>query len=411
MENIFRIELNVLGILVSLIVILMFFKQIKIKNSEDKIFILISFMTLVELVLDSVFWLVDRKAFLYGRQTNLIVNHLYYLIQIVGCYMWTVYCAIHMECKLRKRWKYGLSGVMVFSIALLLANVQNGCIFTVDAENVYRRTWGLWGTLEGVCCLFYPLLSIVITLFKMKNGNEKQRKDGIYLILVSLVPIVSAVIQMLIYGLNFIWVGMSILLLLMFVEVQSKQYQKMENELLEQKIQLMLSQIKPHFLYNSLSAIQVLCMKDQKKASKALEDFSRYLRANMDALGSQGAIPFLQELEHVKHYLNLEQIRFGDVLQVVYDISETDFELPVLTLQPIVENAVKHGICGKEETGTVTIQTMRKEAEYVIRVSDDGFGFDTGILKEVPKKGERSHIGIMNVKNRFESKAGSEHRK
>lgn len=177
---------------------------------------------------------------------------------------------------------------------------------------------------------------------------------------------------------------------------------EMEEQLRETDMSIMLSQIQPHFLYNSLSAIRELCLEDPEEAPRALEEFSAFLRGNMDSLRSKVPVPFSRELEHVKHYLHLEQIRFGNDLRVEYDIREEDFFLPTLTIQPIVENAVKYGVGNKEEGGTVRISTCREGEKIVITVEDDGIGFDVDEIEHIPvQKDGRTHIGLSNVKHRL----------
>ena len=171
-----------------------------------------------------------------------------------------------------------------------------------------------------------------------------------------------------------------------------------------QRMQIMLSQIQPHFLYNTLSAIQYLCAHDPKAAGETTEKFSRYLQGNMSALRSDGEIPFERELEHTKIYLEIEQIRFEDALQVEYDIACTEFSLPTLTLQPIAENAVRHGVRGRKGVGTVRIATREYPDRWEITVADDGPGFDP----EAPVLTDdgREHIGISNVRDRLERISG-----
>ena len=165
-----------------------------------------------------------------------------------------------------------------------------------------------------------------------------------------------------------------------------------------QRVQIMLSQIKPHFLYNSLGAIEELCESDPQMAKTATATFSRYLRGNMTSIGASDAIPFEKELSHTRFYLELEQIRFEDALQVAYDISCTDFKIPTLTLEPLVENAVRHGVRENEDgRGTVTIST-REFSDYLeVSVMDDGPGFDP---EAVPADGY-PHIGLQNVRERL----------
>ena len=111
----------------------------------------------------------------------------------------------------------------------------------------------------------------------------------------------------------------------------------------------MVSQIRPHFMYNALSSIAALCKLDPDTAYDATITFSDYLRGNMDSLKQTAPIPFEKELEHLKKYLHIEKMRFGNKLNIVYDICATDFEIPQLTVQPLAENAVKHGISKKKK--------------------------------------------------------------
>lgn len=173
----------------------------------------------------------------------------------------------------------------------------------------------------------------------------------------------------------------------------------LENELIQSRISVMLSQIQPHFLYNSLNTIRYLCTEDPEQAEQAVIDFASFLRGNVDSLSSTGLITFEKELEHVKHYLSLEKIRFGNRVNVVYDIENCDFMIPPLTIQPIVENAVRYGVTKKEEGGIVTIKTSETEDEYIITVSDNGVGFNVDNIKT--KDDKRTHVGIENVRKRL----------
>ncbi|MBR6570343.1 MAG: histidine kinase [Clostridia bacterium] len=175
---------------------------------------------------------------------------------------------------------------------------------------------------------------------------------------------------------------------------------ELEKELEENRIALMLSQIQPHMLYNSLTAIRSLCRRDPEKAWEAIGDFAAYLRGNMDSLVNKDSIPFSSELKHIQAYLRLEKMRIGDRLKIIYDIQEEDFHLPALTIQPLVENAVKHGIYNKKDGGTVTLKTHRDGRQIVITIADTGVGFDPS----APVTHDDGHIpiGLMNVQNRLD---------
>lgn len=180
---------------------------------------------------------------------------------------------------------------------------------------------------------------------------------------------------------------------------KAKQNAELSKELAEINNTLMLSQIQPHFLYNTLNTIKYLVKKDSKTAETVIVKFASYLRANMDSLTQREPIPFEKELEHVKNYAEIEKIRFGQRLNVEYNIACTDFKVPPLTLQPIVENAIKHGVNQKPEGGTVNICTYSDNAYYYIEITDDGVGFD---ITKIPEDG-RTHIGISNITERLKT--------
>ncbi len=182
----------------------------------------------------------------------------------------------------------------------------------------------------------------------------------------------------------------------------SKRTKEMETELKDKSIAVMISQIQPHFLYNSLNSIAELCVVDPKRAEKATINFSRYLRGNMGALNEKKPIEFEDELSHLNNYIELEKLRYGDDLQFEYDIREKGFTLPALTVQPLVENAVNHGIRYHKMKGKVKIASYCDAHNYYVSIEDDGVGFDP----EKAMDDGRKHVGIANVKYRLEVLCG-----
>ncbi|MCQ2478365.1 MAG: histidine kinase [Clostridia bacterium] len=180
---------------------------------------------------------------------------------------------------------------------------------------------------------------------------------------------------------------------------QKAELAEKEHRQTELQTALMLSQIRPHFLYNAITAIRYLCKNDPAKAYTSLGLFSDYLRGNMDALSNGRSIPFEKELEHIKTYLTLEQIRFGDELKVEYDIRYSDFSIPALTVQPIVENAVRHGATMNENGGKIIISSFKTENGALITVTDNGPGFDVN----APFSDDRNHFGLQNVRSCLEA--------
>ena len=143
---------------------------------------------------------------------------------------------------------------------------------------------------------------------------------------------------------------------------------------------LMQSQMKPHFIFNTLGAIRTLIMSNPKVAYEMTTNFSKYLRANISTIEPGEKIPFSQELDHIKAYVAIERERFKNRIMVIYEIECDHFYLPPLSVEPLVENAIKHGICKKVSGGTVKISSKEYDDRFEVIVEDDGVGFDTSVL-------------------------------
>ena len=167
-------------------------------------------------------------------------------------------------------------------------------------------------------------------------------------------------------------------------------------QLAQNRISTMMSQIRPHFIYNALGTIEYLCGEDPKKAGKLVHSFAKYLRGNFGELDNPKPIHMSQEMEHVQHYVNIENVRFPD-MSFTFDMRCSDFLLPALTIQPIVENAIKHGLMPLERGGSVRVFSWETPSHYCVRIEDDGVGFDTEILLD-----DRKHIGLRNIRERLE---------
>lgn len=177
---------------------------------------------------------------------------------------------------------------------------------------------------------------------------------------------------------------------------------ELDKQLSDANMAIMVSQIQPHFLYNALNTIKYLIKRDPAKAEKAIVSFSYYLRGNMDSLTQKTPIPFTDEMEHVKHYSDIELLRFGDRINIEYDIKCDNFSVPALSIQPIVENAIKHGVTKNPNGGTVKIASYEEEEFYCVKVDDDGVGFDV----ENPDYADdeyHAHVGLSNVAKRLKS--------
>ena len=166
-------------------------------------------------------------------------------------------------------------------------------------------------------------------------------------------------------------------------------------QLAESRISTMMSQIRPHFIYNTLGSIEQLCKFDPPKAGELVHNFAKYLRGNFGELDNPKPILMSQEMEHVHHYISIENVRFPD-MTFTFEMNSDDFHIPALTIQPIVENAIKHGLMKLQKGGTIHVVSYETDSEYCISVEDDGVGFDTNTLLD-----DRKHLGLRNIRERL----------
>lgn len=222
------------------------------------------------------------------------------------------------------------------------------------------------------------------------------------------------------YGKAGLWLGILISLLLgllaamgfrnqerlreLRAEEAKREIVRLKEQLEYEQGNMLISQIRSHFFYHTLNALQALIVLQPEAAYKMAGDFSRYLRFSLDASASEGGmVSFKEEMRAVRAYVDINQAQLGDRLKTIYRIPDADFIMPALTIQPIVENAILHGIKPKLGGGTVTVELMEGEDCWQVTVEDDGVGFSP---EELPR-GERSpSIGLANVKERLARSPG-----
>lgn len=167
---------------------------------------------------------------------------------------------------------------------------------------------------------------------------------------------------------------------------------ELEQALTEARRQALMAQIKPHFVFNSLAAIQAMYRVGIEEGDEAMERFARHLRLGIDSDGS-ATVPFEQELKNVMNYFELENMRTGGALTLLLDINETEFSVPVLSIQPLIENAIRHGETQSRENGYILLYSGSEGDRVIVKVTDNGKGFD-------PQKTPLG-VGLENVRERF----------
>ena len=287
--------------------------------------------------------------------------------------------------------------IVTFSVFVLLdiINIFTGIFFTAQG-GVYLRSKTMIIS-QGYQFIMFTIIVVVSILNKKLNIREK-----IAFCLYCVLPLIAIVIQNIYkgYAIGYASIIVAIEVLFLFLSVQRDiELAKEEEKNKDAQIKIMLSQIKPHFVYNSLSAISTLITIDSQKAQEELDRFTNYLRANLSSLTDTKGILFSDELKHIETYVELEKMRFKDRINVVYDIGAKDFVIPPLTIQPIVENAIRHGVLKKLEGGTVTIKTQEVPTAYIIEITDDGVGFK---MEDVDFD-SNLHFGMNNIKYRLKT--------
>lgn len=288
-------------------------------------------------------------------------------------------------------------------IALSILSLWTGTYFYIGEGNRYMRGNFFWLS-QGIPFSIYVIAVALIICYR----SYLRRKDVLFLLGDVVLPLAAELIQSMNYGIALMNAGSTFALFLIFINIQSERellIQQQKNSLTEARMDMMMSQIQPHFLYNMLAVIRGLCDYQPGEAKAAIQDLSLFLHGNLNALLDKEPILFERELAHTQYYLELEKRRFGERITVVFHIDAKDFKVPPLSLQPIVENAVKHGIMRRKEGGTVTICSERTEHAYIITVMDDGpggWGGETFLKQENAWQEIHSGLGIENVRNRLQ---------
>jgi len=184
---------------------------------------------------------------------------------------------------------------------------------------------------------------------------------------------------------------------------KEKELRDLENELQMSRLRNFTSQMQPHFLYNALGSIQEVVLDDPVYASEMIGCFTTHLRSCIRAMSNDTPIPFEQELSNIKAYVNIEKMRFRDKLEVRYDIQTDHFSILPLSVQPIVENAIRHGIYERgKQGGTVVIKTEETGSTTLVTVTDDGVGFDKDAYLSAVASGEKDSTGLISTMFRLE---------
>lgn len=290
--------------------------------------------------------------------------------------------------------------------AVFASSLYTGWFYTIDA-NTFEHYTRSYLFLEFFVILNWHLLALPFRLYTKQYGRKKK----LILLKYIWVPLIALPVD-LIFNMTVSYALYAFATLYIYVQLDIQQTRERavleakiaqtEKKMNEMQVELMLSQIHPHFLYNTLSVIACLCRQDPIEAEAATNEFSDYLKANLSSINSNRPIPFARELLHSESYLKIQKRRFPENLQVFYEIKTEDFHIPALALQTMVENAVKYAVESRYEMTTIRISSFETAEDYRITVEDDGPGFDP----DAPLPQDRPHLGISSTRARLKEMSG-----
>ena len=298
-------------------------------------------------------------------------------------------------------------------IAVICLGITDGLLFVLPivTDLYFYDTWHYWVAAQLIVNLI--LLGCLIKECFRKNG----KRNWLY---------VSAILLLIAFGVDAVMTGRGVwkggmicqyAFVVLFVAAMvvvlriiphginaAAKAKELETEktalnaqLAESRISTMISQIRPHFIYNTLGSIEQLCDIDPEKAGELVHNFAKYLRGNFGELDNPRPILMSQEMEHVQYYISIESVRFPD-MTFSFEMRSNDFPIPALTIQPIVENAIKHGLMKLPKGGTIRVTSYETASHYCVSIEDNGMGFDTKELLD-----ERKHVGIRNIRERLKA--------
>ena len=391
-KSLFNITVCTIGVI--LLILHIFNLSLKKNRRKDENYLLVFFIfTAFHLAAYFTFTIV--KVYYTSDAFIMTAYSLFYLannLEVLLLFLYTIaYVKISADVKKASL----IINLAVFGLFLILDVVNLFTpIFFYSENGVYMRAPFM------IASQAYQLLAFIFVFSLTVFNKNTKATEKIAFSIYCLLPLVSIILQNIFAGFAIAYLSIIVSAEILFMFVSMQKNMDLINEskkTKEAEVRLMMSQIQPHFIYNTLSSISTLIKIDPDKAQAGLDSFTEYLRSNLSAVSETGLIPFSDELRHIKTYLELEKMRFEDRLNVVYKIKTKNFSIPPLSIQPIVENAVKHGIMKKIDGGIITIKTTEDDLAYCVEISDNGVGFDVNKLDSF----DRKHIGLKNVSYRL----------
>lgn len=368
------------------------------KSRGKKIRMMLLLVALLQLC-DACAWGFRGNTTSLGMVMTRVSNISVFFIQPgIFCIFIDLLCMQIPDAVWKKKAAMASYSMLLLTGLVLVSNMFVPFMYAFDETNHYYR--------QGGYILYYlPVFGIwLVCAYVVAKGNQEWDlivRTEVIVVVVSTLG--CMILQILVYGISYTVLGCAIFcLMIAFMHLAEKINMLLvqENELKEMKLMQLRAQMQPHFMFNSLTTIRSLIRRDPNEAYMALTDFSRYLRGSLTSLSDERNWSVSQEMQMVEGYLSLEKRRFGDNLQIAIEIEDTDFFVPILSIQTLVENAVRHGICAMTGgSGCILVRTRKEGNQHVVTIWDSGVGFDP---KAPVADDGRVHFGLANTRKRVE---------
>lgn len=368
------------------------------EHKQYSLLLLIMQFFLISVIADSGTWaFLELSGDSVIFEICLLVDYIFMQITVALFHMYLIH-TMEGKVKFPKGMEYLALVTGVIESVLWIFSKWNGFFYRItEGEGYVHGEHFIWSQASGFLIVFLDM--VILFLHKNKITPSEMVAWMSYGVFVALSTLVELVVNV-----PALYVAIPIVLLVMYLEINLQKnliIARQEVELTESRTKIAMSQIKPHFIYNCLAVIQVLIRKDPEMAVESIGHFSKFLRTSMDSVDKKTMVPFEEEMETIHNYLYLEKLRMQDKLSVEEVLSVRDFLVPPLSIQPIVENAVKHGIREKMNGGTVFIKSYELNQEFIVEIKDDGVG-----INEKEEQEARNHVGMCNVQERIQRICG-----
>lgn len=362
----------------------------------DKKLLRVLFATIAMLICNCISWL------MLPTPGNLLllrfISFLDYSFAVIASifFLEYVFCYTQKEHRMPQKirwviWVFGVAWILL-RLALLPTNLIYG--ITVTGE--------IYGPLFLAAELPILLTTIVNAITVIKNRKTLGRAMFVSFLAYALYPLV-AVFLLLFFSASLTEIVGALCVFFTYCIVhvgQSERNAAREIEMMQVRSRLSFNRLQPKLIFNALDSVYCLCDEDPQLAQSAVSDFADYLRININTMRLTEPVPFEMERTHTEKYISLVKLRYEERLRVVWDMQdEKSFRIPMLTLQPLVQNAIEHGINMRREGGTITISSRELSRYHEITVSDDGIGFDTKLAAS--DKRIQNPLGLRGIRSRL----------